>query len=318
MTETVVSIALPVGERLTIEKNRLLPQKTADKKTTTREWKRLAIVTGIHGDELEGQSVCYELNRRLAAHPEHLHGIVDIYPAVNPLGIDSVTRSIPMFDLDMNRIFPGSRQGSMAEQIAAGVLEDLSGADLCIDIHASDIYLREVPQVRISEDTADRLLPWAKLLNADFVWIHASATVLEATLAHSLNMIGTPTLAVEMGVGMRITRAYTEQLVMGIFRVMEEMGIWDGPVESVRTPVISTDGEVELVHASSSGIFMPCAAFGTRVEKGTLLGEIVRPLTGEVLERVISPMDGLLFTRREYPVVYEGALLARVLGGEKK
>lgn len=41
-------------------------------------------------------------------------------------------------------------------------------------------------------------------------------------------------------------------------------------------------------------------------------------MTGQVLERVLSPIDGLLFTRREYPVVYEGALLARVLGGEKK
>ena len=318
MIETVVSIALPVGERLTIEKNRLLPQGADSETDRDKNRKRLAIVTGIHGDELEGQSVCYELNRRLAAHPEHLKGIVDIYPAVNPLGIDSVTRSIPMFDLDMNRIFPGSRHGSMAEQIAAGVIEDLSGADLCIDIHASDIYLREVAQVRISEDTAQQLLPWARLLNADFVWIHASATVLEATLAHSLNMIGTPTLAVEMGVGMRITRQYTEQLVTGIFRVMQEMGIWDGPTEPVRTPVISTDGEVELVNASCSGIFMPCAAFGTQVKKSTLLGEIVRPLTGQVLERVLSPIDGLLFTRREYPVVYEGALLARVLGGEKK
>ena len=273
MIETVVSIALPVGERLTIEKNRLLPQGADSETDRNKNRKRLAIVTGIHGDELEGQSVCYELNRRLAAHPEHLKGIVDIYPAVNPLGIDSVTRSIPMFDLDMNRIFPGSRHGSMAEQIAAGVIEDLSGADLCIDIHASDIYLREVAQVRIS---------------------------------------------VEMGVGMRITRQYTEQLVTGIFRVMQEMGIWDGPTEPVRTPVISTDGEVELVNASCSGIFMPCAAFGTQVKKGTLLGEIVRPLTGQVLERVLSPIDGLLFTRREYPVVYEGALLARVLGGEKK
>ena len=103
MIETVVSIALPVGERLTIEKNRLLPQGADSETDRDKNRKRLAIVTGIHGDELEGQSVCYELNRRLAAHPEHLKGIVDIYPAVNPLGIDSVTRSIPMFDLDMNR-----------------------------------------------------------------------------------------------------------------------------------------------------------------------------------------------------------------------
>lgn len=73
-----------------------------------------------------------------------------------------------MFDLDMNRIFPGSRHGSMAEQIAAGVIEDLSGADLCIDIHASDIYLREVAQVRISEDTAQQLLPLGQTAECRF------------------------------------------------------------------------------------------------------------------------------------------------------
>ena len=74
MIETVVSIALPVGERLTIEKNRLLPQGADSETDRNKNRKRLAIVTGIHGDELEGQSVCYELNRRLAAH---LYGRAD-------------------------------------------------------------------------------------------------------------------------------------------------------------------------------------------------------------------------------------------------
>ena len=31
-----------------------------------------------------------------------LKGIVEIYPALNPLGVDSISRGIPMFDLDMN------------------------------------------------------------------------------------------------------------------------------------------------------------------------------------------------------------------------
>ena len=44
------------------------------------------------------------------------------------------------------------------------------------------------------------------MMNVEFVWIHESATVLESTLAHTLNMRGTKTLVVEMGVGMRITK----------------------------------------------------------------------------------------------------------------
>ena len=40
------------------------------------------------------------------------------------------------------------------------------------------------------------------------MWVHGAATVLEATFAHSLNMIGTPVFVVEMGVGMRVTKEY--------------------------------------------------------------------------------------------------------------
>ena len=193
MVETVVSMGLPVDERLEIKKNRLMPEETSD------NMKRIGIVTGTHGDELEGQFVCYELNQRIQKHPEYLHGIVDIYPAFNPLGIDSITRGIPMFDLDMNRIFPGSEEGPMMETMVSRLMSDLKGADMCIDIHASNIYLEEMPQVRINEETADQLVPYARLLNVDFVWIHAAATVLESTLAYSLNMIDVPTLVVRDG-----------------------------------------------------------------------------------------------------------------------
>lgn len=44
------------------------------------------------------------------------------------------------------------------------------------------------------------------------------------------------------------------------------------------------------------------------------MGEIIDVLHGEVLERVISPCNGMIFTLREYPVVYEGSLIARIVG----
>lgn len=312
MVETVVSMGLPVDERLEIKKNRLMPEETSD------NMKRIGIVTGTHGDELEGQFVCYELNQRIQKHPEYLHGIVDIYPAFNPLGIDSITRGIPMFDLDMNRIFPGSEEGPMMETMVSRLMSDLKGADMCIDIHASNIYLEEMPQVRINEETADQLVPYARLLNVDFVWIHAAVTVLESTLAYSLNMIGVPTLVVEMGVGMRITKDYGYQLVDGILNLMKEMGIWSGPVESVREPLISSDRAIGFVNADHPGIYLPDARIFDEVMRGDVLGKIVDPLTGSVLEEVKAPITGKVFTRREYPIVYSGSLLNRILGGAEE
>lgn len=45
------------------------------------------------------------------------------------------------------------------------------------------------------------------------------------------------------------------------------------------------------------------------------MGEIIDPLTGEAREKVVAPCDGMIFTLREYPVVYSGSLIARILGG---
>ncbi len=309
MIETVVASALPVDEMMRIEKNRLEPDHPVERP------KRIVIVTGTHGDELEGQFCCYEVIRRIKEHKEYLNGIVDVFPALNPLGIDTITRGIPKFDLDMNRIFPGNLDGSLAEYTAYQVIEDIKGADLCVDIHSSNIFLREIPQIRINEETAERLVPLALKMNVDYIWIHAAATVLESTLAYSLNKAGVPTLVAEMGVGMRITKDYGYQLTNGIFSVMKHLGIWTGPVEEVRHPMISTDGKVSFLNAEASGVFVPCVNHSNKVKAGEHIGDIISPVTGEVIHSVDSPVDGLVFTLREYPIVYEGSLLARILGG---
>ena len=159
MIRTVISIALPVDERLLIQKN-VISHGTGKK--------RICIVTGTHGDELEGQYVCFQLNQIVQENLDKLNGTIEIYPALNPLGIDSITRGIPNFDLDMNRIFPGNPDGTMAERVAYAIFQDLQGADMVIDIHSSNIFLREIPQVRVNVNTAERLVPYAKLLNTDF------------------------------------------------------------------------------------------------------------------------------------------------------
>ena len=176
MTETIISMELPAGGHLAIRRNRIRPEGEE------RNLSRISLVSGIHGDELEGQYICYETARRVKEHPEYLKGIVDIYPALNPLGIDMASRTVPRLDMDMNRMFPGDASGDMMERITATVVDSLIGSDICIDLHASDIFVREIPQVRLSEDFAEALLPYAKMTNADMIWMNATATVHESTL----------------------------------------------------------------------------------------------------------------------------------------
>lgn len=304
MVKEVFSSALPIDERLTIKKNIIKGGKSN---------KRFCVVTGTHGDELEGQYVCFLLSQFLQEHIADVDGEIDIYPALNPLGIDSITRGIPNFDLDMNRIFPGDPHGAMAETAANAIYNDLLGAEMVIDIHASNIFLREVPQVRINVNCADLLVPYGKELNVDFIWIHEAATVLESTLAHSLNSAGTPCLVVEMGVGMRITRHYGTDLLNGILQLLKSLGFYKGDVTlESKEQFVSTQGEVEFLNAGCSGVFIPSIDNNQWMKKGDEIGKIVSALEGKVLEKVVSPCDGLVFTLRAYPIVYEGSLMARI------
>ncbi|MGN1319089.1 MAG: M14 family metallopeptidase [Lachnospirales bacterium] len=315
--EVISSTQLPVDEVLEIKRCRYISDNVKDK----RNIKRLSIVTGTHGDELEGQYVAYMVAQRIKKNPEFLNGVVDIYPATNPLGIDSIQRGIPSFDLDMNRVFPGNSHGTMVDIVACDIVESLEGSDLVLDIHASNIFLTEIPQARINENMGESLLPIAEKLNLDFLWVHPNATVLESTLCYSLNVKNVPCVVIEAGVGMRITKDYCIQLTDGIFNIMKDMGIWlgDNVYEAKPHKAINSLGkEVYFLNAESSGIFVQKQNHASYLKKGDLIGEIVDPLTGEVKSSVVAPNDGLLFTIREYPVVYEGSLVARVLGGVKK
>ncbi|MBQ4246694.1 MAG: succinylglutamate desuccinylase/aspartoacylase family protein [Succinivibrio sp.] len=304
MIKTVYSAELPVGERLLIKKNVIKNGNSG---------RRICIVTGTHGDELEGQYVAIRLNELLNKNLDKLNGEVDIYPALNPLGIDSITRGIPNFDIDMNRIFPGSLSGSMTEVAAHYIVEDLAGADVVIDIHASNIFLFEIPQVRICVNLKDTLVPLARLINMDFIWVHDAATVLETTLAHSLNTVGTKTLVVEMGVGMRLTHEYGDRLVDGIKNLMASLGMWSGDVPAtVSEPALSEGDNVSFINSEASGVFITDTHNNRMVKKGECIGAVYNSLTGEVLQKVTAPDEGLMFTLRAYPVVYEGSLLARI------
>ena len=305
MVLVVASVDLPVDEKLTVKKNTIKGEGSD---------KRFCLLTGIHGDELEGQLVCYKVQERINADPQNFHGTLDIYPALNPLGIDSITRGIPAFDLDMNRTFPGEADGTMTEYIASKILEDASGADFALDVHASSIFIRELPQVRIPPEFKDKIIDKAKLLNMDLLWIHNNGSVQENSLVYTLNQNGTPAAVIDMGIGMRYTSEFADQLTDGIFCLLAQMEMWTGSTIKPREPVYSDQaGDMTALVSKMAGFFVRKVDCGQRVQKGDLLGEIISPLEGKLLAQIKAPCAGLLFTLREYPIVEIGSTLGRLL-----
>jgi len=98
---------------------------------------------------------------------------------------------------------------------------------------------------------------------------------------------------------------------------MKELGIWDGDTITPKEPMISLNRKLALLNAEKAGIFIPHVEHLGIVKQGQPMGQILNPLDGSLMEEVVAPISGLVFTLREYPVVSTGSLLARVLGGEE-
>lgn len=310
MIETVVSVKLIAEGTLKIKKNRLAPD------FPTGNEKRICIVSGIYGDELQGQYICYEIIKRIKLNYDKLTGIVDVYPALNPLGMEAKTREIPGSKLDMNELFPGSKSGAMGEYAAYCIMEDIKGADFCLDVHGSNLYLHEIPQIRLNEDVVASVMPYAKYLNADMIWVHPSTQVRDGSLAYELNAVGVKCCVTESSFAYKIDQKYCNQLVDGIFALMKHMGIWQGDVIEPSEAVITYDDQVTYLNSESSGIFIPNVSVYSKVEKGDTIGSVVSVITGSVEEIIKAPVAGMVTALREYPAIEEGSLLARIVGGD--
>ena len=249
--------------------------------------------------------------------PDALLGQVELYPALNPLGLDTLRalgadlrrRSQPQLSRSRRRPAAAARRrrgDARARGRVAGGRHPRLATSTCA-------RSRRCASRRTSRTT---LVPIARDMNLDLIWVHGAATVLENTIAHSLNASGVPCLVVEMGVGMRVTPVFAEQVVIGILHAWQALGVLADDLElepNTHAPLIAHDGNVHYLNAEVSGLFVPSAAHWMAVGQGQLLGRIVSPLRGEVLAEVRSPVEGVLFTLREYPLVYEGSLLARIM-----
>jgi uncharacterized protein len=109
-------------------------------------------------------------------------------------------------------------------------------------------------------------------------------------------------------------------LVVGVLNLWRDLGVPAADMEipaPSRIPLVADDHNVYYLNAETSGLFIPTVEPWISVHLGEGLGRIVSPHHGAILSEVRSPVHGILFTPREYPLIYEGSLMARIMATEE-
>jgi predicted deacylase len=110
------------------------------------------LTAGNHGDEYEGEVALAELARAL--DPADLTGRLIILPALNQPAAVAARRTSPIDGGNLNRSFPGNAAGTVTEQIAYYVEENIIPlCDTVCDMHSGGSSLHYVPSTVIARWT---------------------------------------------------------------------------------------------------------------------------------------------------------------------
>ena len=102
------------------------------------------LVSGTHGDEYEGQVALCNLVKSL--DPARIQGRVIILPAANFPAAMAGRRTSPIDEGNLNRLFPGDADGTVTQQIAYYIENELIPmADIVCDLHSGGSSLMYVP-----------------------------------------------------------------------------------------------------------------------------------------------------------------------------
>ncbi len=268
----------------------------------------LLVNAAVHGDELNG----VEIVRQLIFEVDHstMRGALVCVPVVNLPGFLNSTRYLPD-RRDLNRAFPGSPNGNLAERIASEFFEQVvKKAHYCIDLHTAAEGRDNMPHTR-----ADMEKPEVKRIARAFgsrVIINNEGS--RSTLRFNAIKAGIPAITVEMGEAHHFQFDYIKEGLAGVLNVMVELNMIDGTV--LQPPFRTIVRETEWLRAKRGGILLMKTKPETLAFEGDLLAQVTSPF-GTAVDRVTAPFTGIIVGVTTEPLAEPGAPICHIVKVEK-
>ncbi len=269
----------------------------------------LFVSGAIHGDEINGVEAIKRLltQRRIGSR---MRGTLIAAPIVNVFGFNNNSRYLPD-RRDLNRCFPGSKNGSLGGRIAHIVMEEIvSKATHGIDLHTGAIHRTNLPQIRACLDEPET----NKLAHAFGVPVAINATIRDGSLRQSAAERGIPMLLFEGGEALRYEEKIIHSALRGILSVMESIGMLEPRLSKKKVQkrkhifIARSSYWIRAPHSGSLRVKKHC---GDRVQKGDLLGILSDPYGTNRVE-IQTPKTGIIVGMTLLPLVNNGDALFHV------
>ncbi|TEA77751.1 succinylglutamate desuccinylase/aspartoacylase family protein [Allopusillimonas ginsengisoli] len=273
---------------------------------------------GNHGDEYEGPVALMKLIRRM---PDlQISGRIIVIPGLNFPALLNGSRTSPIDNANLNRVFPGKRNGSLTEMIAHyadTVLFPM--ADFVFDIHAGGLSTNYLPTVLayppldpVRRETYRKIV---QAFGAPRVMIMDMLGE-DRTYGAAVERQDTYFLCGEFGGHATCSVEGTRIVEQGLERMMHALGVLNSRAPLAPTlgnRLLKVEGAEHYIFAPVAGIFEPAFTLGDEVVAGQLAGRIHDPRRPQAVPvEIFFKAAGLIICTRTLASVEPGDCLGHL------
>jgi uncharacterized protein len=268
------------------------------------------ITAGIHAAEYTGVEAAIRLGRLL--DPAEISGTVVIIPLLNRPGFYGRSIYVNPEDNDnMNRVFPGSPDGTWSERFAHHLLNDvILKVQYAIDLHAGDLIEDLVPFVGYREsgrpEIDQTMLTMMAAYGAAWAVRRIPSGERSGLLYAAAAERGVAAILAESGRNGLLEEDAVQRHVDGVLNILRTVGILAGAPSAVAPPTLLT--RFDWLRSDHEGIFHCAVKVNDRVQAGQVLGEMV-DLLGNRLGEITAPAAGVVLFLVTSPAIKADGLL---------
>ncbi len=255
------------------------------------------VSAAVHGDEMNGTGIIHDF---LFGEPfELVCGTLLLLPVVNVFGFENNERYLPD-RRDLNRSFPGSRNGSLASRMAHTLMtEVVRKCDYGIDLHSAASYRTNFPNVRA--DLSDKTIRELAVAFGCALVVNGSGPV--GSLRREASKAGCPTIILEAGEPWKIEPSVLPIGVRGILNCLAYLGMIERPIEP--PPYQAIIRKTLWMRATTGGILKFHVVPGDFVEEGQAIATNYS-IFGKEQNVLVSASSGIVLGMTTMPAVKPG------------
>ena len=266
----------------------------------------LLITAGIHGSEYPGIEAAIRLKQRIK--PEELSGNLIILPCVNQSAF--FERSVFVHPIDrknLNRCFPGNRNGTESEQLAYVLEKDFfPTADFYLDFHSGDlpeqldkfVFIPGIGEAEVKKAARKA----AEYLDLPFGVLSESRN---GAYNHAC-LLGLPSLLIERGgCGERAESAINGFLedayqVLRYLKILNDQKVFPSKLALLK--------DIHYLTSVYDGLWTPAFSVGDTVNQGEIVG-VIEDFFANVVKEYTATKDGKIIYQLVGLPVSQGEIL---------